>query len=658
MSQLAIDRQTLVGRDYIETLDWTVEEIDEALAVAGELKTAFRNGVPHRLLPDKTLFMLFLDKSTRTRNAFESGMTQLGGHAIYLDAEKTQVAHGESPKDMGIILSRYGHGLAIRHDLAPYEGNAWMREIAKWADIPLINLQCDVDHPTQTLADLMTLREQRGEDLRGLKVAVSWAYAPSYAKPLSVPQGLATLLPRFGIDVVLAHPKGFELMPEVLERAEAAAAESGATITYTNDMDEAFAGADVVYPKSWGRIDAFSDEKSALAESAEFKDWICDSRRMSLANARRPVHALPARRPGHRGHRRGHRRPAVRRLRRGREPDAHREGALCADHGWLHGRTGHAVKRKSAVVAIGGNSLIKDRFHQTVRDQYVAAGETCWHIASMIQDGWDVAIGHGNGPQVGFILRRSELAAGELHEVPLDVCGADSQGAIGYALTQNLENDFRRLGIDRHAVTVITQVEVARDDPAFASPSKPIGSFMDEATAIRRRDQDGWAVREDAGRGWRRVVASPEPIRIIEEDSIKTLIEDGFVVVSVGGGGIPVVADENGELSGVAAVIDKDLACSLLATRIGASLLLITTAVEHVALDFGTPDERRIDRMTLSEARQYLAEGVHFAEGSMAPKIRAVVGFLERGGEEAIITDPENVERALAGEAGTHVLPD
>ena len=316
------------------------------------------------------------------------------------------------------------------------------------------------------------------------------------------------------------------------------------------------------------------------------------------------------------------------------------------------------MKRKSAVVAIGGNSLIRDRFHQTVRDQYVAAGETCWHIASMIQDGWDVAIGHGNGPQVGFILRRSELASHELHEVPLDVCGADSQGAIGYALTQNLENDFRRLEIDRHAVTVITQVEVARDDPAFANPSKPIGSFMDEATALRRRDEDGWAVREDAGRGWRRVVASPEPMRIVEEESIKTLIEQGFVVVSVGGGGIPVVADDDGGLSGIAAVIDKDLACSLLATRIGAHLLLITTAVEHVSLDFGTPDERPIGRMTLSEARQYLAEGVHFAEGSMAPKIRAVVGFLERGGEEAIITDPDSVERALAGESGTHVLPD
>src|SRR6266545_1373651 len=174
-----MDRTTLTGRDYIETSDWSTEEIDEAIAVASELKAKFKGGERHRLLEDKTL-----------------------------------VAHGESPKDMGIILSRYGHGLAIRHDLVPYEGNKWMREVARWADIPVINLQCDVDHPTQTLADLMTLREHRGEDLRGLKVAVSWAFAPSYAKPLSVPQGLLTLLPRFGINVVLAHPPGFDLMPE------------------------------------------------------------------------------------------------------------------------------------------------------------------------------------------------------------------------------------------------------------------------------------------------------------------------------------------------------------------------------------------------------------------------------------------------------------
>ncbi len=295
MTTAAIERSSLTGRDYIETSDWSVEEIETALEVAGELKRAFKEGRPHRLLPDKTVFMLFLDKSTRTRNAFESGMTQLGGHAIYLDAEKTQVAHGESPQDMGIILSRYGHGLAIRHDLAPYEGNAWMREIALHADIPLINLQCDVDHPTQTLADLMTLREQRGDDLRGLRVAVSWAYAPSYAKPMSVPQGLAMLLPRFGMDVVVAHPPGWELMPETIARAEAAAKQGGGSLSFVNDMDEAFEGADVVYPKSWGSLTAFADEQSGLAEAAKYADWICDARRMGLTrHDSLYMHCLPA----------------------------------------------------------------------------------------------------------------------------------------------------------------------------------------------------------------------------------------------------------------------------------------------------------------------------------------------------------------------------
>jgi ornithine carbamoyltransferase len=295
MQQVAIDRKTLAGRDFIETLDWSVDEIEEALAVSGELKEARKQGKPHRLLPDKTLYMLFLDKSTRTRNAFETGMTQLGGHAIYLDADKTQVAHGESPKDMGIILSRYGEGLAIRHDLAPYEGSAWMREIARWADIPLINLQCDVDHPTQTLADLMTLREQRGTGLKGLKVAMTWAYAPSYARPLSVPQGVASLLPRFGMDVVIAHPPGFDLMPEVMAKAEAAAAQGGGSISHVATMDEAFEDADVVYPKSWGRLDAFTDESKALAESGAYEDWICDTRILELAS---PdvlyMHCLPA----------------------------------------------------------------------------------------------------------------------------------------------------------------------------------------------------------------------------------------------------------------------------------------------------------------------------------------------------------------------------
>lgn len=316
------------------------------------------------------------------------------------------------------------------------------------------------------------------------------------------------------------------------------------------------------------------------------------------------------------------------------------------------------MSNKVAVVAIGGNSLISDKEHQTVHDQYLAAKETCSHIVPMIRDGWTVAIGHGNGPQVGFILRRSELAAHELHEVPLDVCGADSQGAIGYALQQNLYNEFNRLGLNKHAVTLVTQVEVAADDPAFQNPSKPIGSFMDEEQATRRREKEGWNVVEDAGRGWRRVVASPIPIRIIEEEAVKKLIQAGFVVITTGGGGIPVVADEAGNLKGVAAVIDKDYAASLLATTIGAELFVISTAVEKVALNYGQPNQTWLNHMTLSQAKEYLAEGIHFAKGSMAPKIQAIVNFLDSGGGQAIITNPENIERALAGETGTRITPN
>ncbi|HYA44847.1 MAG TPA: carbamate kinase [Acidimicrobiales bacterium] len=312
-----------------------------------------------------------------------------------------------------------------------------------------------------------------------------------------------------------------------------------------------------------------------------------------------------------------------------------------------------AVRRGLAVVAIGGNSLIKDRFHQDVHEQYMLVRETCTHLASMVENGWDMVVGHGNGPQVGFILRRSELAAHELHELPLDVCGADTQGAIGYALAQNLQNELRTRGIHKPVAAIVTQTEVDRDDAAFARPSKPIGSFMDDEQASRRRDEDGWQVVQDANRGWRRVVPSPRPLRIVEIEAIQTMVRSGAVLVAVGGGGIPVAADEHGDLRGVEAVIDKDLGCSLLARELGADLFLITTAVEKVALNFGTPEERRLDSLSLSEAKQYLAEGIHFAKGSMAPKIQAVVEYLEGGGKQALITDPANIERALAGETGT-----
>jgi carbamate kinase len=315
--------------------------------------------------------------------------------------------------------------------------------------------------------------------------------------------------------------------------------------------------------------------------------------------------------------------------------------------------------RKIAVVAIGGNSLIKDKNRQSVEDQYQAAKETTCHIADMIEQGWDVAIGHGNGPQVGFILRRSEIAAKVegMHEIPLDVCGADSQGAIGYALQQNLQNELFRRGIKKPVATVVTQVLVDKNDKAFQNPSKPIGGFMDEAEAKRRQKDLGWSIVEDAGRGWRRVVASPLPMEVVELGSVETLIKAGTVVVTVGGGGIPVIDKGEGEYVGTAAVIDKDYASSLLARLIKADLLLISTAVEKVALNFGKPEQKWIDRMTMAEAKQYLVEGTHFAKGSMAPKIQAIIWFLEAGGKQALITDPQNIGRALKGETGTWIVP-
>jgi carbamate kinase len=317
------------------------------------------------------------------------------------------------------------------------------------------------------------------------------------------------------------------------------------------------------------------------------------------------------------------------------------------------------MAKKIAVIAIGGNSLIKDTKHQSVEDQYEAATETCVHIADMIEAGYEVVIGHGNGPQVGFILRRSEIAAKAegMHEVPLDVCGADTQGAIGYSLQQNLQNELRRRGINKSVATVVTQMLVDREDPAFKNPTKPIGGFMDEAEAKRREKDMKWNVVEDAGRGWRRVVASPLPKEIVEIEAIKALINAGVIVISTGGGGIPVIRNDAGNLEGVAAVIDKDFGSSLLANNVNAELFVISTAVEKVALNFGKPDQKSLDKLTVTEAKKYLAEGTHFAKGSMAPKIQAIIRFLEGGGKRALITNPENIGRALKSETGTWVLP-
>jgi carbamate kinase len=307
------------------------------------------------------------------------------------------------------------------------------------------------------------------------------------------------------------------------------------------------------------------------------------------------------------------------------------------------------------VIAIGGNSLIQDDRHMTVYDQYKACGETSEHIAGIVQQGYRVVVTHGNGPQVGFILLRSELARDVLHQVPLDTCGADTQGAIGYQIAQTLGNELRRRGIDKTVAAVVTQAVVDKDDQGFENPSKPIGPFYSEESARQHREK-GWIMKEEGVQGWRRVVPSPEPLEIIEEPAIRGLLEQGVIVVAVGGGGIPVIRKRSGDLEGIAAVIDKDLATCLLAKNLGADVFVVSTAVDKVALDFGQPDQRDLDRMTVAEARRYLEQG-HFAPGSMGPKIEAAIDFLEHGGKRVIITRPHHLEDAMRGKAGTNIVP-
>lgn len=307
-----------------------------------------------------------------------------------------------------------------------------------------------------------------------------------------------------------------------------------------------------------------------------------------------------------------------------------------------------------AVVAVGGNALIQQKGKESIADQYAAASETMGYVAEMIAAGWDVIVTHGNGPQVGFTLRRSELAASELPPVPMDYCGAETQGWIGYMFQKALHNVFAQRGIHKHAATVVTQCLVDTADPAFQKPTKPIGSFMSQEQAEKLK-AEGKNVVEDAGRGWREVVASPQPKEIVEAPAIKDLIEKGFTVIACGGGGIPVIK-EDGQLKGVAAVIDKDFASSLLAGEIGAELLLISTAVEKVAIHFNTPQQKNIDKMTVAEAEQYISEG-HFAPGSMLPKVQAAIRFVKGGGKQALITDPPNMARALKGDTGTWIVP-
>lgn len=314
-----------------------------------------------------------------------------------------------------------------------------------------------------------------------------------------------------------------------------------------------------------------------------------------------------------------------------------------------------------AVVSIGGNSLIKRQDLRTVEDQYRAVAETCEHVADLVALGWRVVLTHGNGPQVGFIMLRSEIAreVAGLHIVPLVSCVADTQGAVGYQIQQALGNALAARGLQGDAgagrvVSLVTQVLVDPNDPGLADPDKPVGEFYTEHQLPElTRQHPHWTLKREPGRGWRRVVPSPAPLAIVEIGAIRALVDAGYHVVAGGGGGIPVVRRKHG-LAGIDAVIDKDHTSSLLARDLGARLLVISTGVERVSLNFGTPLEKPLGHVTAHEMERYLDTG-HFAPGSMAPKIRAAVDFLKAGGEEVIITRPENLGRAALQGEGTHI---
>lgn len=317
-------------------------------------------------------------------------------------------------------------------------------------------------------------------------------------------------------------------------------------------------------------------------------------------------------------------------------------------------------QRKTAVIAIGGNSLIVSKDAQTVQDQYKALCTTVTHIADLVELGWQVVVTYGNGPQVGFLMRRAELASKELglHGLPLVTCVADTQGGIGYQIQQALKNEFTRRKIKGDSVAITTEVIVDGNDPGFQNPTKPVGEFYDAERAEKlRAENPDWILKEDAGRGFRRYVPSPRPLEIVEEAPLRLLLESGYHVVAGGGGGIPVVRKADGELLGVDAVVDKDLTSSLLAASIKADLLVISTGVPSVALHYGTPEQKNLEKISAAEARTYVKEG-HFAAGSMLPKVLAALEFIDKTGNEAIITCPENLRAAVLEGKGTHIMAD
>jgi len=639
-------------RHVLKITDLSKEEVLAVLAKSADLKAH-----PERyadVMRGKTLLMLFQKPSLRTRVSFEAGMTQMGGHAIFYSIADSPLGVKETFGDTGKVLSRM-----VDIVMARVNKRTDVSQLADASAIPVINALDDFAHPLQMLADMLTIQEHRAEGFNGLKMA--------YCGDLhnNVTYDLMRCAALLGFEIRVAGPTGEGYAPEecVLAECKELCAKSGGKVIICTTAQEAVAGVDVVYCDSWMSYGIPKAEETARIQ--KFMPFQVNSELLKLAKPDvKFMNCLPAM--------------------RGMEQTAdvidgphsivfdeaenrlHTCKALVL---FLLGIGGFEAKPKTCcqcecrgkkklrlLVALGGNALLqpgeKGVFEEALRN----AVTTCTELAKLVQQGHELVVTHGNGPQVGAIKLQNQIAASKVPEMPLAVCGAESQGYLGYLLQQTLANVLHTSGIQRDVVSVVTQVRVDKNDPAFQNPTKPIGRFYtkEEAEALRK---EGKTVVEDSGRGYRVVVPSPQPLEIVEGASVKALVASGAVVISTGGGGVPVVRDERGIISGIEAVIDKDLSGAVLGALIEADMLIILTDIDSAYVNYLDPAKRqRIPRMTIAEAEALFAKG-EFAKGSMGPKVKAAINFCKATGKTTIITALNKVVEALSGTVGTMIVP-
>jgi carbamate kinase len=621
--------------------DFTKKEILEILEQSRDIK---QNPEKYKTaMKDQTLLMLFEKPSLRTRVSFETGLTQMGGHAIYYDISTSPLGKKENFHDTAKCLSRYCDIIMAR-----VMTRKEICELSKYSDIPVINGLDDFAHPCQIMADLLTIQEKKGTDLSKIKMA----YVGDIRNNVTYDIMRAAAI--LGFELNVSGPKGKEYEVEecIWKEVKELSIVSGAKVNYVEDPKKAVEGVDVVYTDSWMsyQIEASKkEERMKILTPYQVNEELVKHAKKDYIF----MNCLPAM--------------------RGMEQS---EGVIDGPNSIvfdeaenrLHAQKGimlymlknspkkNVTEGKKMMIALGGNALISAKEAISAENLAKNSLKTAEQLVQLIKKGNKLTIAHGNGPQVGAIFLQNQLGVSAVPEMPLVVCGAESQGEIGYFLQQAFQNELRKEGINKSVCTIITQVEVDSKDPAFKNPTKPIGKFYTKEEAENLK-KEGKTVIEDSGRGYRVVVPSPQPLRVVESEPIIDLVNMGVVTICGGGGGIPVMRNEKGDLIGIDAVIDKDRNSAILAEAIDADIFIIVTDIDFVYVDYKKPTQKKLTTVTVSEAKQYMKEG-HFPEGSMLPKMESAVKFVEKTGHEALIAGLYTISEAIEGKSGTRIVPD